>query len=171
MNEPSMRGGKSSGPVQEIVPGALRTSPSPSASVDLAHLRPRPRSRFVHSRHTSPEPEAEGDRSPSMPAVSEALAERDVIRSTIYSGSTGRPDVAIKPESKGRHHSIARPSAMGPPSGFVTGSSNGRHAHQGTACLPSCHRCLVCSDSHSTHCSLGAYTTACGGDSPTFSRS
>jgi hypothetical protein len=38
-----------------------RTSPSPSASVDLAHLRPHPRSRLVHSRHTSPEPEAEGE--------------------------------------------------------------------------------------------------------------
>jgi hypothetical protein len=28
-----------------------RTSPSPLASVDLAHLRPCLRSRFVHSRH------------------------------------------------------------------------------------------------------------------------
>ena len=57
----SMRGGKSSGPVQRILVGGSRTSPSPSASVDLAHLRPRPRSWFVHSRHTSPEPEAEGE--------------------------------------------------------------------------------------------------------------
>ena len=53
-----------------------------------------------------------------------------MIRSTIYSGSPGRPDVAIKPESKGRHHSIARQSAMGPPSGFVAGSSSGRHVHR-----------------------------------------
>ncbi len=59
-----------------------------------------------------------------MPAVYEALAERDVIRSTIYSGSTGLPDVAIKPEYKGRHHSIARQLAMGPLSGFVAGSSS-----------------------------------------------
>jgi hypothetical protein len=36
-----------------------------------------------------------------------------VIRSTIYSGSPGTPDVAIKPESKGRHHSPTRSSAMG----------------------------------------------------------
>ena len=75
-------------------------------------------------RDTSSEPEAEGDCSPSMPAVYEALAERDVIRSTIYSGSTGLPDVAIKPEYKGRHHSIARQPAMGPLSGFVAGSSS-----------------------------------------------
>ena len=59
--KPSMRGGKSSGPVQRICPGSPRTSPSPSASVDLAHLRPRPRCWFVHPRHTSPEPEAEGE--------------------------------------------------------------------------------------------------------------
>ena len=65
-----------------------------------------------------------------MPAVYEALAERDVIRSTIYSGSTGLPDVAIKPESKGRHHSISRSSALGPLAGFVAGSSSGRHVHR-----------------------------------------
>ena len=45
-----------------------RTSPSPSASVDLAPLRPHPRSRFVHSRHTSPEPEAKGE-SPSASSI------------------------------------------------------------------------------------------------------
>jgi hypothetical protein len=49
---------------------------------------------------------------------------RDVIRSTIYSGSTDCSDVAIKPESKGRHHSISRRSAAGPLSGFVAGSSS-----------------------------------------------
>ena len=38
---------------------------------------------------------------------------RDVIRSTIYSGSSGLPDVATKLESKGRHHSMARQSVMG----------------------------------------------------------
>ena len=59
---------------------------------------------------------------PSLPAVYEALAERDVIRSTIYSGSTVGYVVAIKPVSKERHHSIARKSAMGPLSGFVAGS-------------------------------------------------
>jgi hypothetical protein len=40
-----------------------------------------------------------------MPAVYEALADRDVIRSSIYSGSPDYSDVTIKPESKGRHHS------------------------------------------------------------------
>jgi len=49
---------------------------------------------------------------------------RDVIRSTIYSGSPDRSDVAIKPESKGRHHSISRQPAMGPLSGFAAGSSS-----------------------------------------------
>ena len=53
-----------------------------------------------------------------------SVSRRDVIRSTIYSGSTGRSVVAIKPESKGRHHSIARQPAMGPLSGFVAGSSS-----------------------------------------------
>ena len=62
---------------------------------------------------------------PSLSAGSaRSVDRRDVIRSTIYSGSTGRPDVAIKPQSKGRHHSIARQSAMGPLSGFVAGSSS-----------------------------------------------
>jgi hypothetical protein len=74
--KPSMRGGKSSGPVQRIRVESSRTSPSPSASVDLAHLRPRPRSRFVHSRHTSPEPEAEGE---SPGPVKTLRADADVI--------------------------------------------------------------------------------------------
>ena len=50
----------------EFVSQGSRTSPSPSASVDLAHLRPRPRSRVVHPRHTSPEPEAEGGLPPAV---------------------------------------------------------------------------------------------------------
>jgi hypothetical protein len=41
-----------------------------------------------------------------MPAVYEAMADRDVIRSSIYSGSSDHSDVAIKQESKGRHHSV-----------------------------------------------------------------
>src|SRR6516162_6594338 len=43
-----------------------------------------------------------------------SVGRRDLIRSTIYSGSTDRSDVAITPESKGRHHSPRRQSAMGP---------------------------------------------------------
>jgi hypothetical protein len=54
---------------------ASRTSPSPSASVDLAHLRPV-RGRIGRAtRNISSEPEAEGEFSPSMPAVYEALAD------------------------------------------------------------------------------------------------
>ena len=37
-----------------------------------------------------------------------SVSRRDVIRSTIYSGSPGLPDVATKPVSKGRHHSLSR---------------------------------------------------------------
>ncbi len=52
-----------------------RTSPSPSASVDLAHLRPV-RGRIGRAtRGTSSEPEAEGELAPSGPAVVEALAD------------------------------------------------------------------------------------------------
>ena len=58
---------------------------------------------------------------------------RNVIRSTIYSGSTVGSVVAIKPESKGRHHSISRQPAIKPLSGFVSGSSAGRHAHRAFA--------------------------------------
>ena len=58
---------------------------------------------------------------------------RNVIRSTIYSGSTFVSVVAIKPESKGRHHSISRQPALKPLSGFVSGSSAGRHAHRAFA--------------------------------------
>jgi hypothetical protein len=58
---------------------------------------------------------------------------RNVIRSTIYSGSTVGSVVAIKPESKGRHHSISRQPAKKPLSGFVSGSSAGRHAHRAFA--------------------------------------
>ena len=52
-----------------------RTSPSPSASVDLAHLRPVRRRGGRATRNTSSEPEAEGDCSPSVPAVYEALTD------------------------------------------------------------------------------------------------
>src|SRR5512142_378509 len=71
-------------------------------------LSPRPRESF-----------------PSLSAGSvRSVDRRDVIRSTIYSGSPDRSDVASKPESKGRHHSISRQPAMGPLSGFVAGSSS-----------------------------------------------
>ena len=58
---------------------------------------------------------------------------RDVIRSTIYSGSPDRSDVAISPTSKGRRQSKRRQSVLRPLSGFVSGSSAGRHAHRAYA--------------------------------------
>ena len=53
-------------------------------------LSPRPRERFDFSLNAG-----------SLRSVSR----RDVVRSTIYSGSPGLPGVATKPVSKGRHHS------------------------------------------------------------------
>ena len=132
--KPSMRGGKSSGPVQRIWAGSPRTSPSPSASVDLAHLRPRPRSRLCtpDTHPLSPRPRE----SPPRPRQTlRADADVTVTLNHLF-GVARRKDVARKLESKGRRHSMGRRSAMGPPPGFVTGSSSGRHAHQGTACLP-----------------------------------
>jgi hypothetical protein len=85
---------------------------------------------LVCTRNTSSEPEAEGGLPPSLPAVYEALAERDVIRSTIYSGSTFGSVVAIKPVSKERHHSIARRQRWGRCPGSVRGRSPGRHVHR-----------------------------------------
>ena len=99
-----------------------RTSPSPwlRSFADLRPVRgrgghatrstslsPRPRERVFlpHCRQCS------------------SVSRRDVIRSTIYSGSTGLPDVATKPVSKGRHHSRSRKSATGPLSGCLSGSS------------------------------------------------
>src|SRR5271157_2972622 len=59
----------------DFVSQGSRTSPSPSASVDLAHLRPI-RGRFrCAPRDTSSEPEAEGELPPSVPAVYEALTD------------------------------------------------------------------------------------------------
>ena len=59
----------------DFVSRGSRTSPSPSASVDLAHLRPV-RGRFrCAPRGTSSEPEAEGELPPSVPAVYEALTD------------------------------------------------------------------------------------------------
>jgi hypothetical protein len=109
---------------------ASRTSPSPSASVDLAHLRPVRGRVGRATRNTSSEPEAEGELPPSLPAVYEALAERDVIRSTIYSGSTVGSAVAIKPVSKERHHSMARSRRWGRCLASLRGRSPGRHVHR-----------------------------------------
>ena len=83
-----------------------RTSPSPSASVDLAHLRPV-RRRF--SVHPATHPLSRGGgRASSLSAGSvRSVDRRDVIRSTIYWGSPDSSDVANKPESKRRHHSIS----------------------------------------------------------------
>src|SRR5271154_6745615 len=56
-------------------PRASRTPPSPPASVDLADLNPVRGRVGRATRNTSSEPEAEGEFSPSMPAVYEALAD------------------------------------------------------------------------------------------------
>ena len=67
-----MRGALSGAAGADFVSRASRTSPSPSASVDLAHLRPAC-GRIGHAtRNTSSEPEAEGEFSPSLPAIYEA---------------------------------------------------------------------------------------------------
>ena len=56
----------------DFVKQGSRTSPSPSASVDLAGLEPG-HARSVHApRCTSSESEAEGDCSPSIPAMFES---------------------------------------------------------------------------------------------------
>ena len=59
----------------DFVSQGSRTSPSPSASVDLAHLRPVRRRFRCAPRNTSSEPEAEGELPPSVPAVYEALTD------------------------------------------------------------------------------------------------
>ena len=59
----------------DFVSRASRTSPSPSASVDLADLNPVRGRVGRATRNTSSEPEAEGEFSPSVPVVFEALAD------------------------------------------------------------------------------------------------
>src|SRR5208337_4082443 len=59
----------------DFVSQGSRTSPSPSASVDLAHLRPVRRRFRCAPRDTSSEPEAQGELPPSVPAVYEALTD------------------------------------------------------------------------------------------------
>src|SRR5262249_1232205 len=59
----------------EFASRGSRTSSSPSASVDLAHLRPLRGRLSCAPRKTSSEPEAEGDCSTSVAAVYEALTD------------------------------------------------------------------------------------------------
>ena len=101
-----MRGALSSAAGADFVIRASRTSPSPSASVDLAHLRPVCGRIGRATRNTSSEPEAEGEVCSLFAGSLRSVSRRDVIRSTIYSGSPGLPGVATKPVSKGRHHSL-----------------------------------------------------------------
>ena len=69
-----------------------RTSPSPSASVDLADLGPAPRFRVARAtRDTSSEPEAEGGTLSLTADDVRGGGRRDVIRSTISSGSSDGP--------------------------------------------------------------------------------
>ena len=95
----------------------LHTFPSPSASVEPAHHSRCSRHGFFH---TFPEPEAEGD---PPPATSSARSgERNVKRSSIYSGSPAkrRP---MKRLYDGRRHSRFRASPMGARSCSASGSS------------------------------------------------
>jgi hypothetical protein len=70
-----MREPLSSAAVQILWRGLPAHPLSPSASVDLAHLRPI-RGRIGRAtRVTSAEPEAEGESSPPMPAVYDAVAD------------------------------------------------------------------------------------------------
>jgi hypothetical protein len=82
-----------------------------------------PRTNGRATRNTSSEPEAEGEVFSLHAGSIRCGSRHDVIRSTIYSGSPGLPDVATQPGSKGRHHSFGRESAMGPLSGCLSGSS------------------------------------------------
>jgi hypothetical protein len=97
-------------------------SPSPSALVELAHLRPGHRRLVVQpaTHPLSPRP-----RESYLPTAGSLRSGSrcDVIRSTIYLGSSGQPDVATKPVSKRRRHSLARQSAMGPLSECLLGLS------------------------------------------------
>jgi hypothetical protein len=67
-----------------------------------------PRTNGCAGRNASSEHEAEGEFFSLHGGSVRRVSRRDVIRSTIYSGSPGLPGVATKPESKGRHHSFSR---------------------------------------------------------------
>ena len=58
--------------------------------------------------HTFPEPEVEEELAPSC--CFRVLSRRERVRSTIYSGSSAGPNVAMKKVFKGRHHSPYRRS-------------------------------------------------------------
>ena len=122
---PSMENALSSPAVQERLVRSSRTFPSPSASVVLPIPAGARTSDGAFSR-AFPEPEAEG--APPLraadPSEISSSGRRGVKRSTIYSGSSKRSDVAMKKTDEGRHHSKLRRPTMGKPSGFVSGSSS-----------------------------------------------
>jgi hypothetical protein len=120
---PSMRGPLSSAAGADFVSRASRTSPFAVGFGRSGPSQTRPRTIGRATRNTSPEPEAEGGFASLHAGSVRRGSRRDVIRSTIYPGSPGLPDVATKPVSKGRHHSVGRSSAMGPLSGCLPGSS------------------------------------------------
>ena len=120
-----MENALSSPAVQEWLVRSSRTFPSPSASVVLPIPAGARTSDGAFSR-AFPEPEAEG--APPLraadPSEISSSGRRGVKRSTIYSGSSKRSDVAMKKTDEGRHHSKLRRPTMGKPSGFVSGSSS-----------------------------------------------
>jgi hypothetical protein len=101
------------------------TSPSPSASVDLPHGR-----RHLAGRHPSaPAPLSPRQREIPLPGVT-SLGRRNVLRSTIYSGSFAKANVAIKLNAKdaASHFSDSRQGL--PPSGRHRGRPSSRHVHR-----------------------------------------
>ena len=84
------------------------TFPSPSASVDLVTFVRVLACGSCGCCHTFPEPEAEEELAPSC--CFRVLSRRERVRSTIYSGSSAGPNVAMKKVFKGRHHSPYRRS-------------------------------------------------------------
>ncbi len=156
-----MRGRKSSGPVQRKFVESSRTSPSPSASVDLAHLGPRPRCEFVHSRHTSPEPEAEGESSRGLVKQPRVDASVTVTLNHLSGIIRSSLDVASNPGTKGRPIQFGDGrygAAVGLRYEVVRWSSR----PQGTACLPLTHLLMIRSLAHSSaiRCLLRRHTAA-----------
>jgi hypothetical protein len=121
---PSMRGPLSSAAGADFALRASRTSPFAVGFGRSGPSQTCPRTNWLcNPQHILSSPRPRESFLPLLAGSIRCGSRRDVIRSTIYSGSPGRPDVATTPESKGCHHSYSRSSAMGPRSWCPTGSS------------------------------------------------
>ena len=100
--------------------------PSRRRRRSICPSQPRPAIADVPSPAHSLEPEVVGDRHNSKLRTTKTSSwgRRDMMRSTIYSGSPGLADVAMKKIYEGRHHSPWRRSIMGSPSWHGSGSSS-----------------------------------------------